>query len=111
MSATIAAATARRPKGFSSFFDGGSLLHEQCASDGLEPAHRTEVEESFLLIDANHARIVDWHAVQDRREIWIRGHIDAEGERTESGQDDEPLGDEERGDAHGRSEFIFQLHR
>src|SRR5256885_80538 len=31
--------------------------------------------------------------------------------RTEGGQDDEPLRDEERGDANGRPEFVFQLHR
>src|SRR3989440_11080124 len=110
MSATITAASARRPKGFSSTWCGPSL-HEQRASDRLEPAHRTEVEEAFLLVHSDDLRIVDRRAVQDRREIRIRGHIDTEGERTEGGQDDEPLRDEERGDTHGRPEFVLQLHR
>src|SRR2546427_3341789 len=109
MSATITAGTARRPKGFSSF-GCGPLLHEQRASNRLEPAHQTKVEEVFLLIDANHACVVDWGPIQDRREIGIRRDIDAERERAERRQNDQAFRHQERGYTHGRAEFVFQLH-
>src|SRR5205807_9636605 len=90
---------------------GDRLFHQQGAGNLLESFYRTEVEEAFLLVHADHACIIDRRPVQDRREVRIRGHVDPQGERAEGGQDEQRLRDEECGHADRRPEVVLQLDR
>src|SRR2546428_13210983 len=53
-------------------------LHQEGGSHRLESFDVAEVEESFVLVDADNARVINRGAVQDRRQVRKRCHGAAE---------------------------------